>query len=97
MILQIFKPSLNAAELRETNSLERYLIIFRTGQVSKICMHSSFLFYIFLNSYCFYIARLFERIIHGYFSLDRMIQGSGLSGPIPSGISLLRNLTDLYV
>ncbi|XP_045800992.1 probable leucine-rich repeat receptor-like serine/threonine-protein kinase At3g14840 isoform X1 [Trifolium pratense] len=33
----------------------------------------------------------------GYFSPDRMIQGSGLSGPIPSGISLLRYLTDLRI
>jgi len=30
-------------------------------------------------------------------TFDRMIHGSGLSGPIPSGISRLRNLTDLYV
>ncbi|RHN74867.1 putative leucine-rich repeat domain, L domain-containing protein [Medicago truncatula] len=26
-----------------------------------------------------------------------MIQGSGLSGPIPSGISLLKNLTELVL
>jgi len=26
-----------------------------------------------------------------------VIQGTGLSGPIPSGISLLESLTDLYV
>jgi len=31
------------------------------------------------------------------FTLDSVIQGSGLSGPIPSGISLLTNLIDLYV
>jgi hypothetical protein len=28
---------------------------------------------------------------------DRSVQGSGLSGPIPSEISLLRNITDVYV
>jgi len=42
-------PSLNAAELRTTSSLERYLIIFRTGQVSKTCMHSLFYFNVSSN------------------------------------------------
>jgi len=39
----------------------------------------------------------FIRIINGYFTFDRIIQGSGLNGPIPSEISLLRNLSELYV
>ena len=29
------------------------------------------------------------------FDDDRIIQGSGLTGPIPSGIGLLENITDL--
>jgi len=29
------------------------------------------------------------------FNFDRVMQGSGLSGPIPSGISYLKNLNDL--
>jgi len=52
---------------------------------------------LFLKFNCFCIALIFKWIINGYFSFDRMIQGSGLSGPIPSGISQLTNLTDLYV
>ena len=90
-------PSLNAAGLRTTNFLERYPIIFKTGQVLKNCMDFLLHFLCILKFDCFCIDLLLKRIIHGYFILGRVIQGSGLSGPIPSGISLLTKLTDLYV
>lgn len=95
MIHQVIISSLNAAELRTTNSLERYLIIFRTGKVLIKCMH--FHFINFSPILFVFLLLDLQRIINGYFTFDRMIQGSGLSGPIPSGISLLRNLNDLYV
>jgi hypothetical protein len=95
MMLQIFMPSLNVAELTTTNSLERYLIIFRTGEVSINCRYSFFV--LTFSQIKLFLFLDFLEELSVVTLLDRMIQGSGLSGPIPSGISLLTNLTDLYV
>jgi hypothetical protein len=44
---------------------------------------------------CYSIVISFEAIFSSYKCFDSVIRGSGLSGPIPAGISLLKNLTDL--
>lgn len=62
MMLWIYIFSFNAAELRITNSLERYLIIFRTGQVLQNCMHFLLYFSFFLSFRCSCIA--LKRIIN---------------------------------
>ena len=38
---------------------------------------------------------IYNHIFYLKFVTDRVIQGSGFSGPIPSGIALLTKITDL--
>ena len=86
----------DVADLVTINSLERYLISFKDGPIWKCCTYElvldrnvtfSVIFLLFIFTPDAIIILLFYRTI----------QGSGLSGPIPSEISFLQNLYDLYV
>jgi hypothetical protein len=84
----------NAVESATINFLERYPIILETGKTLQNCesfVHFSFLT-VFKDFGCYVLS-----LNKSKFGNNRVIQASGLNGPIPPGIAFWENLTDLSV
>ena len=87
MSFSFFDSWPHAVELVVTTSQERYQIISEVGRNLTNCKYAVLLF----------IVSPFDLKVWGCIVIDREIQGSGLEGPIPSSISVLKNLTELWV
>jgi hypothetical protein len=85
MSFSFFDSCPHAVGLVVTTSQERYQIISKVGSNLSNCKYDVLLF----------ILSPFDVKVLGCFIIDREIQGSGLEGPIPSSISVLKNLTEL--
>ena len=91
----IAPPPNNAVGLVTIIFLERYPILFRIGQISKNCENLTvFFFYFFLRKE---LNLMYYLLIKSKFLYNRVIQASGLNGPIPHQIAFLENLSDLSV
>jgi len=88
----------NAVGAVTINFLERYPIIFKTGKTLQNCeSFVPFSFLIVLNDFVviFNFGCYVLSLIKSKSGNNRLIQASGLNGPIPPGIAFLENLTDL--
>jgi len=88
----------NAVGSATINFSERYPIIFKTGKTLQNCeSFVPFSFLIVLNDFVviFNFGCYVLSLIKSKFGDNRLIQASGLNGPIPPGIAFLENLTDL--
>lgn len=75
-----------------TTSEEAYQILYRAGQIWQNCKDSSIVWCLVLHHFSYTVSMPNFKLEY-----DRVIQASGLSGPIPAGIASLTKLTDLWV